>query len=123
VIRGRVTSTPEAIIALQVRGPHAREVQVQAVLDTGFTDYLTLPRATISELQLTPMDTVECELADGRIIAMESFEVVALWDGAPREILALAADGDALVGMSLLYGSRVAINVLAGEELTITPIV
>lgn len=119
MIVGRVTNTPEAIVTVQLRGPGGVEAPVEAVIDTGFTDFLTLPRRTINNLHLIAMDTLECQLADGRTVALESFLVVVLWDGSPREILALAADGEPLLGMSLLYGSRVVMTVLAGGELTI----
>ena len=122
MIVGRVTGTPEAVVAVEPRGPEGHQTHVQAILDTGFTDYLTLPRTVISELRLLPMDTLECQLADGRVVALESFQVVVMWDGTPREVLALAAAGEPLLGMSLLYGSRVVITVLAGRELTIEPI-
>lgn len=122
MITGRVTSTPEALLTLQLRGTQGHEVQIQAVLDTGFTDYLTLPPDVISELSLTSMDTVNCQLADGHIVTMESFEVVVIWHDSPRPILALAADGDPLIGMSLLYGSRVMLNVVADGDLKIEPI-
>jgi len=122
MIVGRVTGTAEAVVALHLRGPEGHQARIQAILDTGFTDYLTLPWTTINELHLLPMDTLECQLADGRIVALESFQVGVLWDGTPREVLALAADGESLLGMSMLYGSRVVITVLAGGELTIEPI-
>jgi clan AA aspartic protease len=92
------------------------------VLDTGFTDYLTLPRAIVTDLQLTAMDTAQCQLADGRIVTMESFAAVVRWDGSPREILALAAEGDPLLGMSLLKDSRVTLDVRAGGEVRIEPL-
>lgn len=119
MIVGHVTSTPEAVVPLEVRGPDGRRAQVNAIVDTGFTDYLTLPTTTISDLRLVPIDTLECQLADGRTVALQSFQATVMWDGEPREVLALAADGEPLLGMSLLYGSRLVINVMAGRDLTI----
>ena len=52
MITGRVTRTPEALVALRVSGPQGREIEIEAVLDTGFTDYLTLPPSVITELRL-----------------------------------------------------------------------
>ena len=53
---------------------------------------------------------------------MQSFHARVLWHGAPREVLVLSADGDPLLGMSLVYGSRVTIDVLAGREVIIEPL-
>ena len=65
------------------------------------------------------MDALECQLADGRTVALQSFQATVMWDAEPREVLALAAAGEPLLGMSLLYGSRLVINVMAGRDLTI----
>ena len=119
---GRVTPAPEALITLKIRGASNREIEVQAVIDTGFTDYLTLPHSIIDDLRLTFVDTSECELADGQIVNMESFQATVLWHGLPREIVVLAADGDPLVGMSLLYQSRLMIDVLDDGVVSIEPI-
>ena len=59
---GRVSSVPEAIVALQVRGPEDHEVEVEAVLDTGFTDYLTLPPEMIGSLRLVLMTPLNANL-------------------------------------------------------------
>jgi len=101
VIIGRVTHMREALVTLLVSGPDGREIPIVTVLDTGFTDYLTLPLTVISDLQLPAMDTAECQLADGRIVTMESFAAWVQWDGSSREILVLATDGDPLLGMPL----------------------
>lgn len=102
MMEGRVTATPEALLTLKVSGPQGHESEIEAILDTGFTDYLTLPRSIIAALHLPFMDTAQCQLADGCIVSMESFLLTVLWHGTPREILALAADGDPLLGMALL---------------------
>jgi clan AA aspartic protease len=119
VISGHVTSTPEAVVPLRVRGPAGDEADIEAVIDTGFTDYLTLHPVQIAQLGLLKMDALECEMADGRVVAMESFLTVVLWDGTPRDVLVLAAVGQPLLGMSLLYGSRISIDVVSAGEVTI----
>jgi clan AA aspartic protease len=119
---GRVTGTPEAILTLSVHGPHGDPLRIDAILDTGFTDYLTLPQDVIRKLGLPPLDTAQCQLADGRIVTMQSYQVTVDWYGAPREVLALAADGEPLVGMSMLYGSTLTMDVLPGREFRLKPI-
>jgi hypothetical protein len=78
-MRGRVVSGGrEAVVALRVLGPagrHAGEgnsseaVEVEAVIDTGFTGHLTLPRAMVRSLALPRRGFVDVELADGRTTA------------------------------------------------------
>ncbi len=119
---GRVTGTPEAIVPLVVAGPSGSKAKIDAVLDTGFTDFLTLAPATIAALGLPAMDTIECQLADGHVVSMQSFQAVVEWHGSPREVIVLEADGDALLGMSLVQGSRVAIDVVEDGEVRIEPL-
>jgi clan AA aspartic protease len=119
---GQVTDAHEAVINLTIIGPHNDQLQIEAVLDSGFTDYLTLTTTTIAQLQLQFLDTTECQLADGRIVSMQSFQATVEWHGTRRDILVLAADGQPLLGMSLLLGSRVTMDVVIGGELRIEPI-
>jgi predicted aspartyl protease len=61
-------------------------------------------------------------LAGGSIVALEVHRGTVTWDGADRGVLVLAADGDPLVGMSLLRGSRVTLDVVDGGPVTIAPL-
>jgi hypothetical protein len=58
-------------------------------------------------------------LADGRDITLRQYEATVLWDGQPRDVMVLEADGGALIGMALLYGSRLTVEVLDGGPVTI----
>lgn len=49
MIEGKVTDR-EARIYLNVRGPAEREIQIEAVIDTGYTAALTLPPSQIAAL-------------------------------------------------------------------------
>ena len=53
---------------------------------------------------------------------LDVYLAVVIWNDREREVLALQAEGGALVGMSLLYGNRVTITVLDGGDITIEPI-
>jgi predicted aspartyl protease len=64
MITGVVTSRREAIIRVLVRGPHGKEAQVEAVIDTGFTGFLTLPARLMTSLALFFAGTTRAALAD-----------------------------------------------------------
>ena len=61
-------------------------------------------------------------LADGSVVRLSYFRATVLWEGKPRKIMVLDADGGPLVGMSLLYGSRVTLDVVDGGPVTIEPL-
>ena len=46
MIEGVVNSAYEAVIPLSLRGPAGQAQEVEAVIDTGFTGFVTLPSLT-----------------------------------------------------------------------------
>ena len=49
---GEVAPNKEAVVKLTVFGPNGQQHEVSAILDTGYTEYLTLPPAMIAALGL-----------------------------------------------------------------------
>ena len=67
MIKGRVTGDGrEATIVLNLRGPSGRTAHIEVVIDTGFTDALTLRQKEIDDLNLPWQGRVDATLADGR---------------------------------------------------------
>ena len=52
MITGQVTVYREAVISLSVKGPEGQSREIDAVIDTGFNGFLTLPASLIQELGL-----------------------------------------------------------------------
>ena len=119
MIIGVVTSNREATIRVLVRGARGQEAEVEAVIDTGFTGFLTLPAQFIANLALSFAGTTRAALADGSEVAMDVFEASVLWDNLERDVVVLAAEGVALVGMALLSGYRVTLEVEGGGSVRI----
>ena len=122
MIVGEITADQEATIPLIVRGPHGEELGIEAILDTGFTGFLSLPPASIALLNLVFREMADFILADGSITSLEVYRGTVAWDGTDRGVLVLAAAGDPLVGMSMLHGSRVTLDVVDGGPVTIVPL-
>jgi clan AA aspartic protease len=119
MISGTVTPYRTMSIRLRVIGSQSQEQEVEAIIDTGFTDYLTLPRALIRTLALPTRGSQRARLADGSVVHLDLFRATVLWDGQTRAVLVHAAETDPLVGMSLLYGSRFTAEVVDGGPVTI----
>ena len=62
---------------------------------------------------------IDGQLADGQEIRLHSWRGVALWYGRQRNILILEAKGEPLLGMNLLRGSRVTLDVVVDGSVTI----
>ena len=103
---------------LTVRGSQSQE-EVEAVVDTGFNGYLTLPTPLIEALGLRPLRRGLAILADGSGISFDIHKAVVEWDGYPRRIAVSAADTDPLVGMSLLHGYELTVQIVDGGSVFI----
>lgn len=121
VITGAVTISREAIVRLELIGTGGLKTTVEAVIDTGFTDYLSLPLSVITSLRLAYSQTDKVYLADGSEIAVDQYEVSVVWDGSRRDILVHCLEGSALIGMSLLYDHLLAVQVVDGGSVSINP--
>ncbi len=119
MIIGKITANREAIIELEVIDSNQRKEKVKAVIDTGFNGYLTLPNDLINYLNLQLAGSRYVTLGDGNVVVLDMYFAKVLWHGQEREVLALQADGGPLVGMSLLYGNRVMLEVVENGAVTI----
>ncbi|MDQ2686776.1 MAG: clan AA aspartic protease, partial [Armatimonadota bacterium] len=97
----------EAVIPVTLRGPDGREIEITAVVDTGFTGSLTLPLQVVHDLGLPQGADEWALLGDGSRTVLTTYEVSVVWDGRVRRITAYGVDGSALVGVRLLRGSLV----------------
>lgn len=123
MITGQVTANREAVISVNVRHSEEQQEDFAAVLDTGFTEYLTLSSEVIARLGLKQVHTAQVVLGDGSEVQIAVYRAEVLWHDQWRLIYVHATEGGALVGMSLLYGSVLRIRVIDGGEVTIEPIV
>lgn len=120
MITGVVTADREATIRLAVRGPVGDECAVEAVIDTGFNGWLSLPPSSISQLGLPWRQRGRALLADGSQRVFDIYETTVIWDGQPRRVPAHEADTAPLVGMSLLEGYELIVRVRPGGNVAIT---
>ena len=119
MITGVVTSNLEAIIRLGVRGHHHDEQQVEAVIDTGFNGWLSLPGNLIDQLGLPWLTRGRVILADGSEQECDVYAATVIWDSQPRRVPVDAAETDPLVGMSLLNGFDLHMQVRNGGSVLI----
>jgi len=122
MISGIVTGAREAVINLTVRGPDGTEQEFEAVIDTGFDGSLTAPPEVIAALGLPLRRRGRALLADGSATVFNIYEATAVWDGTPRRISVDEVDVSPLLGMSLLYGYELTVQVVAGGNVTIRPL-
>jgi clan AA aspartic protease len=122
LITGRVSAHREAIVALRLRSPQEQEeLAIEAVVDTGFNGHLTLPPEVIATLGLPFRRNARAVLGDGSTITFDIHEAIVLWGGRLQRIPVDVADTDPLLGMGLLYGHELSVQVIEGGDVSIRP--
>ncbi len=109
----------KAIIDLEVSSPSRPPVQLEAIIDTGFNGYLTLPSQTVIALQLSFAGHRRGTLADGSVTLLEVYLATVMWHGNPRVILILQSESSPLIGMALLEENRLTMDVVDGGRVAI----
>jgi len=121
VIQGQVSARREAVISVRVLAHDGRPADFEAIIDTGFSGFLTLPTDRIEELQLPFVETRTYALGDQRAVPFFLHLATIAWDTQERPLLVLATNGQPLVGMSLLHGHRLFMDVVDGGAVLIEP--
>jgi clan AA aspartic protease len=120
MITGVVTADREAVVRLTVRGPERQELTIEAVIDTGFDGWLSLPPNSIARLRLPWRQRGRAILADGSESVFDIYEGTAIWDRQPRRIPVDEAETAPLVGMSLLWEHELVIQLRPRGRVAIT---
>jgi clan AA aspartic protease len=113
MMQGCVNKNCEATILVVVRN-NAKLKSINAVIDTGFTGFLSLPNDIITELELPWSYRDRGTLGDGSEVLFDIYDAVAIWDGKSQEIEVNLAETDPLIGMSMLRGYRLQVDTIEG---------
>ncbi len=94
-------------------------MEVESVVDTGYNGFLTLPTELVAELGLAYRSRGYAVLADDSEITYLVYNAAVLWDGQPRQIEVDGMEGTPLVGMAMLEGHNLNIDVEVGGRVLI----
>ena len=119
MIAGVVNQDLEATIRLILRTGDSRNVEAEAVIDTGFTGFLTLPSALVTDLNLAWLGRENAVLGDGTTHLFDVHSATVPWDGQPRDVEVDVTDTVPLVGMAMLLGHALHIEAIEGGKVTI----
>ena len=119
MIEGVVNAAHEAVVALHLLGPEGRTQDIEAVVDTGYSGFLTLPTELVVELGLPFAYMGQAFLANDAEVDFDVHYVTVLWDGQPKDIEADATGSTPLVGMLLLDRHDLSIQVRTGGRVVI----
>ena len=121
MIRGTVNAQMEAVVRLPLRGPTGTLADVDAVIDTGFTSSLALSPSLVSTLGLVRQSSGTAMMADGSARPFDIYAVEVDWGGLWHPVLAWVVGDEILLGMGLLAGHQLRVEVVPGGVAEITP--
>ena len=119
MLTGRVSDELQAWVAIEILPLNGQPRRIEAVLDTGFNGQIALPAAIIRRLELPEDIRIPAVTATGDRVSLKTYHGTVLWDGQPRSVRVVEADGEPLLGMELLLGNRVSLEVRGGGPVTI----
>jgi clan AA aspartic protease len=119
MMAGTVNTDLVPLLTLAVRDAAGQPHDVEAVIDTGFNGFLTLPPALIAALGLRWLCRQQGQLADGSVLTFDVHVATVDWHGQPRTVEVEAADSKPLLGMALMQGSELRIQVMPVGSVTI----
>ena len=122
MIRGAFSERLEPMVAVEISNGDGLYHPVEALMDTGFSQHLTLPPDTVERLGLKRVDRIPMTLADDRDIQVSVHEGFVKWLGQVLQISVIAMDGPSLLGMSMLANCKVTFSAQEGGELLIEAI-
>ncbi|MBI4568808.1 MAG: hypothetical protein HY719_10470 [Planctomycetes bacterium] len=105
-----------ALVSLEVNGVRHDEVLV----DTGYSGAVTLSEAFACRIGAASSHDAKVEtFAEGKI-QVRAADVTVQWFGGEVEVIALVLGEHTIIGMDLLYGTRMVVDEMNGV-LTIEP--
>ena len=101
--------------------PNTR-ARVHAVVDTGFTQHLTLPERAIKALNLRFAFDEKMTMANDEPIEIEVYTASIDWNGFTRQVEIHRAEGDPLIGMAMLRDHDLHVRAVPNGPVSIDPI-
>jgi clan AA aspartic protease len=120
MIAGIVNADFEPIISLAVCGSDGKVYTQDAIIDTGFNGWLSLPPDLIAQLNLRWKRRGRAILGDGSECVFNVYEASLVWDGELLTIPVDEADSEPLVGMSLMEGYQLMVQVFEGGRVELS---
>ena len=123
MITGQVARNPdgglEAWVALSIMDAYGEPRQLEVIVDTGFTGWLTLPASDIRRLGLVHSGHQYSVTASGNTERFEFYRAWVSWHGQQYVVEIFQSIDQPLLGMELLEGSRVTVDAWEGGDVII----
>ena len=118
-MQGWMNQNCEAMLPIVVGHGNTSNRMVEALIDTGFTGFLSLPLSMIGSMELPWIFSDSVTLGDGSEVTFQMYRATVIWDGQLKVVDVAASESEPLLGMSLLYGFKLQIEAVERGPVTI----
>jgi len=108
-----------ALLPLTFRLRNQQELTIEFIVDTGYTDYLTLPADAVIAMGLRYLHDTPADLADDSTIQIAVYLATIVWNGMEMDVPALATGRRPLLGTAMLEACELLIQFAEGGLVTV----
>lgn len=119
MITGTVTPSIEAMVRLHIEDVNRQTQAIDVKIDTGFSDFMSLPVTMVVALGLPYVSYEDVQTADGSMVRVDVHSAIILWKGKPWRIDVHALGPFQLIGMAMLVGHDIRIRATDGGAVQI----
>lgn len=112
-------SRRHAMMPVLFRLPGQPDLTIEFVVDTGFTEYLALPRAAVAKMRLPFLVRAEFDLADGSTVKIDVHVATIVWHDKTLSVPVLATGKRPLLGTALMDDCELLVQFRHGGLVTI----
>jgi len=113
------TRRRQGILPITFRLPRQPNLTLEFVVDTGFTEFLTLPLAAVRAMRLPFLYNHSAYLAYGSTIRMPIHAATILWNDVERQVSVLATGRRPLLGTALLDDQELRVRFRENDLVTV----
>lgn len=114
-----IVKNGRATVNVIFRLPNQPDFTIEFVIDTGFTEFLTLSPEAVSLLGFPFVYEMYATLADNSTVILPVHQATIIWNGEEREVNILATGKRPLLGTALLNEHELVIQFTEGGLVTI----
>ena len=108
-----------ALLPVQFRLQNQPDFTIDFVVDTGYTDYLTLPKNIVEAMRLRYLHDTPADLADDSTIRISVYFATIVWNEVEVEVPVLATGRRPLLGTAMLEMCELLIQFAEGGLVTV----
>ncbi len=118
---GHIDQYGRPVIPVDLFDRQGRLYRIEAMLDTGFDDFLALPSYLVQRLELVWSSRIPTHVATSELAQFDTYAATVLWLGNRLSIRAVQTQSEILVGTSLLWESQLTVQFWEGGSVNVLP--